>query len=266
MARTKSRSKYRTSSRGLTLLDKDNDLRCRVNKRANLIFGAHSSHQKMIYIEEEFKKRQCKRQGKEFSPVAEGPQPWYSDVINTSDFANVIMQLLAAKGLDPNDPDSILLVEMLRKDPKSIEKFGLTLAPEAQPEEMEEQFDPGMSQTVPQETGIFEEFEAAQFAFPNQIQRAESISVGLQGHSFAINETTILSQSISTPAPIPRLDVKIEDVELTTPLAPNQPPIPATVGPPAYRPPTIPDKTRARPSKDWIRAMGFPPTISPPPP
>ncbi|KAF9173183.1 hypothetical protein BGX20_003911 [Mortierella sp. AD010] len=45
--------------------NKDNDLRCRVNKRANTLLGAHDSEHKTRWIEEEFAKRQLKRKEKE---------------------------------------------------------------------------------------------------------------------------------------------------------------------------------------------------------
>ncbi|KAF9147621.1 hypothetical protein BG015_010711 [Linnemannia schmuckeri] len=44
---------------------KDNDLRCRVNKRANKLFGKQESEHKSRWIEEEFGKRQMKRKDKE---------------------------------------------------------------------------------------------------------------------------------------------------------------------------------------------------------
>ncbi|KAF8936369.1 hypothetical protein EDD21DRAFT_372487 [Dissophora ornata] len=45
--------------------NKDNDLRCRVNKRANKLFGKDESEHKGRWIEEEFGKRQLKRKEKE---------------------------------------------------------------------------------------------------------------------------------------------------------------------------------------------------------
>ncbi|KAG9320199.1 hypothetical protein KVV02_005699 [Mortierella alpina] len=59
--------------------NKDNDLRCRVNKRANKLFGKPESDHKTRWIEEEFKKRQTKRREKELkkNPNAtfKDPQP-----------------------------------------------------------------------------------------------------------------------------------------------------------------------------------------------
>ncbi|KAI8389227.1 hypothetical protein BD560DRAFT_485935 [Blakeslea trispora] len=45
--------------------NKDNDLRCRVNKRAHKLFGKEDSEHKKKWIEEEFLKRQQKRKDKE---------------------------------------------------------------------------------------------------------------------------------------------------------------------------------------------------------
>ncbi|RUS12515.1 hypothetical protein BC937DRAFT_87673, partial [Endogone sp. FLAS-F59071] len=46
-------------------IDKDNDLRCRVHKRANKLFGKGDSDHKHRWVEEEFGKRQMKRKEKE---------------------------------------------------------------------------------------------------------------------------------------------------------------------------------------------------------
>ncbi|KAJ2849525.1 hypothetical protein IWW36_002563 [Coemansia brasiliensis] len=45
--------------------NKDNDLRCRVNKRANQLYGAQASEAKEKWIGEEFERRQQKRREKE---------------------------------------------------------------------------------------------------------------------------------------------------------------------------------------------------------
>lgn len=47
------------------LLDKDNDLRCRVNKRANKLYGNQDSPAKQQWVQEEFEKRRQKRMDKE---------------------------------------------------------------------------------------------------------------------------------------------------------------------------------------------------------
>ncbi|KAJ2861716.1 hypothetical protein GGH94_004724 [Coemansia aciculifera] len=45
--------------------NKDNDLRCRVNKRANQLYGAHPSADKERWVGEEFERRQQRRRDKE---------------------------------------------------------------------------------------------------------------------------------------------------------------------------------------------------------
>ena len=224
-------------------------------------------------MEDEFNKRRHKRHGKDDSPVAEvRPQPWYSDA---SQFANVMMQIFAAHGVDPQDPDSKMLVEALQKDPKAFEQYLLKSAPEMvkeEEEEMEEQFDPEM-QMVPQETGMFEGFEAAEFPIiADPIQPQENITMALhdsipiapQDQTFVIDETAILSQPVPTPAPIPIFHVKTEEQVESIPIMPIQPLKRVIIGPPAYRP-AIPNQSRTLPSKEQIRAMGFPPAISPTP-
>lgn len=49
----------------LTIVDKDNDLRCRVNKRAQKLFGMEPSDHKRKWVDEEFERRRAKRQEKE---------------------------------------------------------------------------------------------------------------------------------------------------------------------------------------------------------
>jgi hypothetical protein len=49
----------------LFVIDKDNDLRCRVNKRAQKLFGMEPSDHKRKWVDEEFERRRAKRQEKE---------------------------------------------------------------------------------------------------------------------------------------------------------------------------------------------------------
>jgi hypothetical protein len=48
-----------------SVIDKDNDLRCRVNKRAQKLFGMEPSDHKRKWVDEEFERRRAKRQEKE---------------------------------------------------------------------------------------------------------------------------------------------------------------------------------------------------------
>ncbi|CAO3609528.1 unnamed protein product [Mucor hiemalis] len=72
--------------------NKDNDLRCRVNKRAFKLFGKDDSDHKKKWVEEEFEKRRSKRKEKEDrklnSPTQEGlhnllTDPYISLLANT---------------------------------------------------------------------------------------------------------------------------------------------------------------------------------------
>ena len=187
------------------------------------------------------------------------------------EFARVILQLLEAKGLDPEDPDTIQLMELFQNDPKSIEKFGLNFLPEAPAEEMDEEqqqqqqqhIDPELQHTLAQDETMFEGFDDTHVAA--LAGHAELAPMVPPDQIFDINETTmILPQPVSMPAPIPKLDVKIEEVD-PAPIVPVQPLRRTIIAPPAYIPPPIPPHTRPLASKDRIRAMGFPPAISPPP-
>lgn len=59
------RHEYEHVNVNVFFLDKDNDLRCRVNKRAHKLFGKEDNEHKRAWIEEEFRKRQQKRKEKE---------------------------------------------------------------------------------------------------------------------------------------------------------------------------------------------------------
>jgi hypothetical protein len=59
---------HRLPSSALTLghiIDKDNDLRCRINKRAKKLYGVGQSPAKSAWMEAEFNKRRAKREAKE---------------------------------------------------------------------------------------------------------------------------------------------------------------------------------------------------------
>ncbi|KAJ2900308.1 hypothetical protein IWW38_000567 [Coemansia aciculifera] len=54
--------------------NKDNDLRCRVNKRANQLYGAHASADKERWVGEEFERRQQRRRDKETRKRPQGEE------------------------------------------------------------------------------------------------------------------------------------------------------------------------------------------------
>ena len=110
--------------------NKDNDLRCRVNKRAHKLFGKESSKMKEAWIEEEFNKRKSKRQEKEGKgpdghPLIEG-----TDLVNLNHFemSSAIMATLteyangpvAAATAPKEDPDLTMMLRKLREDPNTI--------------------------------------------------------------------------------------------------------------------------------------------------
>lgn len=64
--------------------NKDNDLRCRVNKRANRLFGVGDTPHKRGWIEREFGKRQTKRKDKESRRIAIGGAMATSNVLAVS--------------------------------------------------------------------------------------------------------------------------------------------------------------------------------------
>ncbi|KAJ1990602.1 hypothetical protein H4R33_001654 [Dimargaris cristalligena] len=55
--------------------NKDNDLRCRVNKRANKLYGEGPSEAKARWAEEEFQRRRSRRMNKETKRMVGGPNP-----------------------------------------------------------------------------------------------------------------------------------------------------------------------------------------------
>ena len=76
--------------------NKDNDLRCRVTKRANKLFGNDQTERKVAWIECEFKRRQSKRQEKERKKVVDGVEEAASlvDAINMSQFQQTLLSSL----------------------------------------------------------------------------------------------------------------------------------------------------------------------------
>ena len=69
--------------------DKDNDLRCRVTKKAVRIFGRHPSVEKAAFIAQEFNKRKLKREQKEQArggSVSGSPHAFYSPTHTLSGF------------------------------------------------------------------------------------------------------------------------------------------------------------------------------------
>ncbi|CCG83879.1 protein of unknown function [Taphrina deformans PYCC 5710] len=108
--------------------NKDNDLRCRVNKRAHKLYGKEPSKAKDLWIEEEFSKRKSKRQEKE----GKGPDGNLliegTDLTSLNHFEmnSVIMSTLSEFATNPaapalkDNPDLNSMLHKLRTDPQAI--------------------------------------------------------------------------------------------------------------------------------------------------
>lgn len=241
----------------LTQKDKDNDLRCRVNKRANSIFGPHASPDKNAFIEAEFAKRQQKRRGKAPSPSAEGSDGtdnMYATILNNPEFANILMNLLAQKGLDPNDTESSAqLLELLKSNPEFLRGF-LTAPTEEnmeQPIKNDTMEMPQLMDHIGMDTHL---------GLPTALQ-FETLSMET---SLAPEVSPIVApMAPQRPAPIPCLGTRIEE-EIVPPRpsipmpAPN--PVPSL---PMYIPPTVPlSIQQPTTSHNRVQAFGFPPMMS----
>lgn len=108
--------------------NKDNDLRCRVNKRAHKLYGKEASKAKDMWIEEEFNKRKSKRQEKE----GKGPdgnlliEGTDLSSLNHEEMNSVIMSTLSDFAANPAAPalkdnaDLTAMLQKLRAEPNTI--------------------------------------------------------------------------------------------------------------------------------------------------
>lgn len=111
--------------------NKDNDLRCRVNKRAHKLYGKEPSKAKDLWIEEEFTKRKSKRQEKE----GKGPdgnlliEGTDLSSLNHFEMNSVIMSTLSEFAKNPAAPalkdnaDLNAMLHRLRTEPQSIKSL-----------------------------------------------------------------------------------------------------------------------------------------------
>lgn len=111
--------------------NKDNDLRCRVNKRAHKLYGKEPSRAKDLWIEEEFNKRKSKRQEKE----GKGPdgnlliEGTDLSSLNHYEMKNVLMTTIAEFVVNPAAPtlkdnfDLTTMLNNLKTEPGSLEKL-----------------------------------------------------------------------------------------------------------------------------------------------
>ena len=221
------------------------------------MFGPEDSSEKAIFIENEFKKRQSRRRGRPPSSYADGTDASdnvYATMLNDPEFQNILVGLLAAKGLDAGAAETSAFVELLKKNPELLRRF-LPSASEFEgsqdqtPSEASEFFDHTPQQSV----------EMGYLSSP-QLPQPEPVSVEHQTHDLVPAESGSSSQSVPAVAPIPRLGAKTEE----TGSASTTPPIPASgpskISPPAYMPKTI-SRLQSPPSQDRVRALGFPPLV-----
>jgi hypothetical protein len=238
-----------------------------VTKRANIIFGLHPSPQKTLFIENEFKKRKSKRRGNPSSPGADSndSNDMYAAILNNPEFANILMTLLAQKGLDAGATEtSTQLVELLKSNPEFLRGF---LAAAPKPEEVHDQFS---SATIePQHSSdqlpLMEGFEAS-LELPSQLLHSEHTSATLH-HDPVVAESPTLLHAVPTTAPIPRV-LKMEDTAPSfanpIPSASVPQPNPSLLAPIQLPHGVASSHVQTRPSQERIRALGFPPMVGTP--
>ena len=234
------------------------------------MFGVHSSPQKTLYVENEFRKRQSKRRGKAPSPSPDdfdsSENMYVVALLNNPEFSNVLMQLLAQKGVDSSATEtSAQFVELLRSNPDLIRSV-LPSAPATV--ETQEQFNTVTSEiqhSIVEQTATWEDAQSSRLDLQSQLAQHDFMSLDVDHHEDFVTEHPNITHSL--PAPIPRVDIKTEDTTSSVP----QPPIPVLLShSPIPTPTPIPQAVaqapaQPRPSQDRIRAMGFPPMPPPPP-
>ena len=243
------------------------------------MFGMNASTQKTMYVENEFRKRRSKRRGRAPTPPggdsSDGSDNMYAAILNNPEFANILMTLLAQKGLDAGDAEtSAQLVELLKSNPDFLRGF-LASAPEPEPPEDHSNI------------GIPTELQHYDTSMPTFEESMDLSHMGLSSHTLqfenmsmesptyddtAVDTTSNLQQTIPAPAPIPRLEIKAEvettptpsQSRSTPPPLPSFPPIPT---PSAYMIPAVPTNRLPPPppSQERVRALGFPPMMAQPP-
>ena len=249
---------------GHLILDKDNDLRCRVNKRAQIIFGSNNSPQKQAYIDTEFARRQSKRQGKEPSPEHDANDNMYAAILNNPEFASILMSLLAQHGVSPTESDTpTILLNILKNNPDFLPGF-LATATTAPPESQPVKTEPTEVQQDVCLLGVEGSVERGGLVMSGQ--RVPFENPPMDPHTYASSPVQILANTLR-PAPIPPLGVK---AEVQSVLAPPQlsVPLPSTINSPiptatAFLPPTTSSSNMQQTSVDRVRVFGFPPMSQP---
>jgi len=240
------------------------------------MFGLHDSPEKREYIETEFRRRQEKRRNGN-SPEASGSDntDTYTALLNNPEFANILANLLAQKGLDAGDT-STQLVELLKSNPDYVRAL---VPAQMQSEELQ---DPTMVMSF--ETQLQQQQEALDLhaahvesyegPTPHQLHSIETL------HNSVVDP--VLAHTIPTalPIPLPEPEPVIEQIieppapMIAPPPPPPQPapapvltqlPTPASYPPipvPGYKPKAkTPSQTQPPPSHERVRAFGFPPMM-----
>lgn len=212
-----------------------------------------------MYLENEFRKRQSKRRGIATSPSVDGldnPDNMYTALMNNPEFANVLMSLLAQKA---GPETSVQLMELLKNNPDS-----LRVLLESQTSMQKEQLSSVPSellQPVLEQTSAAEAVDSTNPDHNSQLDQPDVMSLDTHNPKESMADHEDLMQSMSRPAPIPRVGVKMEDSPspiIQSSIPPSRPSIPKTAQIPI--PQTVaPPPAQSRPSQDRIRAMGFPP-------
>jgi hypothetical protein len=178
----------------------------------------------------------------------------YAAILNNPEFANILMNLLAQKGLDPGDTEtSGQLLELLKSNPDFLKGFLTTAPEETEPVKADV--------TEVQHTGSHEPVTLdPQPPVAAPALQVETLSTESQ---FAENASPVIVPTTPRPAPIPHPGVKIEGKY--EPAAPRTSPVPVANKPilamPAYLPPTMPASIQPA-AQDRVRALGFPPMMS----
>jgi len=236
------------------MIDKDNDLRCRVMKRANVIYGAQPSPEKTLYIENEFKKRQFKRKGRPLSPNGtNSDSEMYAALLNNPEFTNILMNLLAQKGLDSGDSETTAqLLELLKSNPEFLKGFlSSAQTSQEQNQTQEQPASTSMDQLQYSNTALdtLPGLDASQLFGPPEPVQLEMPAI--EGPT---------AMEISVPEPVEVIPTQSPPPPVSTPPAPA--PAPALAPPPPTPPPVTEVERPVEPPTSSIKQTPIPP---PPP-
>ena len=101
--------------------NKDNDLRCRVNKRASKMFGRDDTMEKQRWTDEEFAKRRSKRKDKERGRPSNGQDDTSVDFFNSLDAGNLSASISTLAAVDSTTFNQALTT--LTADPDLVQNL-----------------------------------------------------------------------------------------------------------------------------------------------